>query len=172
MIHIGEMRIWSVLLICSCGAPQEPPPKPLPQPLPPPPPSATVSAAPSISAAPLPSALAPPYGVESRTQTTVAPAKGTAAVSCRTLDGTLADEVVPPNWAKLFQSCKPPAGSRFVIRIEAAVRSRTAKGTIDREVADENIAKCVSGILVKSASNLLPDDSDRPQLWDCYVAFY
>jgi hypothetical protein len=113
-----------------------------------------------------------PNGIEQRTHVTVAPAKGTAAVSCRTIDGTLADGVVPPNWPKIFQACKSPAGSRYVIRIEAASKTRTAKGTIDREGAEEKIAKCVSDALVKAATNLVSDNNDRPQTWDCYVAFY
>src|SRR5205823_11568816 len=72
------MRFWPIV-VAACGAPQEPPPPP--RPLLPPPPSASASIAPPIaSAPPLPSVLVAPYGVESRTQTTFAPAKGTIAV--------------------------------------------------------------------------------------------
>ena len=166
MYHAAKMRFGLALALLSCGAPQ-PLPSGAPQPatLPPPPPIA--------SAAPLPSTLIAPYGVESREQHPgFSPAKGTIAASCRGQDGVLADAVSPDSVPRAFTSCKAPAGSRFVIRLESSKKGNTVRGIVDREGADEKIAKCVQDAIPKSGLTFEPIADDKVRSYDCYVAFY
>jgi hypothetical protein len=136
------MRFWLVLAV-SCGTRE--PAKLVAPPI--------ASVPPVVSVAPmprLPTTLA--ASNESREAApTFTPAKGTFAMSCRDRNGVVAESP-----ETTFAKCKPPSGSRFVIR---------QSGIVDRENADEKIAKCVQDELVRARAF-------RDGEYDCYVAFY